>query len=94
MAILAFNGAAVHVLQDFTDKNDDLETVINKLFIADTGLDETVSDDSSADTGAAFGEDDSEFNLFTTDRALREARAPDGPARSSRNTAASWDRLR
>ena len=70
MAILAFNGAAVQVLQDFTDKKDDLETVINKLFIADSGLDETISDDSSADTGAAFGEDDSEFNLFTTDRQL------------------------
>ena len=36
MAILAFNGAAVQVLQDFTDKKDDLETVINKLFIADS----------------------------------------------------------
>ena len=70
MAILAFNGAAVQVLQDFTDKKDDLETVINKLFIADTGLDETTNDDSTADTGAAFGEDDSEFNLFTTDRQL------------------------
>ena len=70
MAILAFNGAGVQVLQDFTDKKDDLEAVINKLFIADTGLDESVNDDSSADTGAAFGEDDSEFNLFTTDRQL------------------------
>ena len=38
MAIMAFNGAAVQVLQDFTDKKDDLETVINKLFIADDGL--------------------------------------------------------
>jgi VWFA-related protein len=65
MAIMAFNGAAVQVLQDFTDKKDDLETVINKLFIADTA-----NDDSTADTGAAFGEDDSEFNLFTTDRQL------------------------
>src|ERR1017187_8404264 len=70
MAILTFNGAAVQVLQDFTEKKDDLETVINKLFIADTGLDETTNDDSTADTGAAFGEDDSEFNLFTTDRQL------------------------
>ena len=70
MAILAFNGASVQVLQDFTDKKQDLETVLNKLFVADTGLDENVSDDSSADTGAAFGEDDSEFNLFTTDRQL------------------------
>jgi VWFA-related protein len=70
MAILAFNGAAVQVLQDFTDKKEDLEAVINKLFIADTGLDENANDDSTADTGAAFGEDDSEFNLFTTDRQL------------------------
>src|SRR5205823_12188936 len=70
MAILACNGAAVQVLQDFTDKKDDLETVINKLFIADTGLDENANDESSADNGGAFGEDDSEFNLFTTDRQL------------------------
>src|ERR1035437_5821547 len=72
MAIMAFNGAAVQVLQDFTDKKDDLETVINKLFAADTGLDENANDESTADTGAAFGEDDSEFNLFTTDRQLGE----------------------
>ena len=51
MAILAFNGAAVQVLQDFTDKKDDLETVINKLFIADTGLDENANDESTADNG-------------------------------------------
>jgi VWFA-related protein len=70
MAIMAFNGAAVQVLQDFTDKKDDLQTVINKLFIQDTGLDELTNDDSTADTGSAFGEDDSEFNLFTTDRQL------------------------
>jgi VWFA-related protein len=70
MAIMAFNGAAVQVLQDFTDKKDDLETVINKLFIADDGLAENANDESTADTGAAFGEDDSEFNLFTTDRQL------------------------
>jgi VWFA-related protein len=70
MAILSFNGAAVQVLQDFTDKKDDLETVINTLFVVDEGLGENANDDSTADTGAAFGEDDSEFNLFTTDRQL------------------------
>jgi VWFA-related protein len=70
MAIMAFNGAAVQVLQDFTDKKDDLEMVINKLFVADDGLGENANDESTADTGAAFGEDDSEFNLFTTDRQL------------------------
>src|SRR5207302_6436688 len=33
-----------------------------------TGLDE--SDDLAADTGAAFGQDDGEFNIFNTDRQL------------------------
>jgi hypothetical protein len=31
---------------------------------------EAANDDSSSDTGAAFGQDDSEFNIFTTDRQL------------------------
>src|SRR5450756_1254100 len=43
MAIMAFNGASVQVLQDFTDKKDDLEMVINKLFIADDGLSENAN---------------------------------------------------
>ena len=30
----------------------------------------STSDDSASDTGAAFGQDDSEFNIFTTDRQL------------------------
>ena len=38
----------------------------------------TTSDDSTADTGAAFGQDDAEFNIFNTDRQLAAIRAP-GP---------------
>ncbi len=34
------------------------------------GLDESTSDASASDTGAAFGQDDSEFNIFNTDRQL------------------------
>ena len=34
------------------------------------GFDETSSDDSTPDTGAAFGQDDSEFNIFNTNRQL------------------------
>jgi hypothetical protein len=34
------------------------------------GFDETASDDSTPDTGAAFGQDDSEFNIFNTNRQL------------------------
>ncbi len=71
MAIMSFNGAAVQVLQDFTDKRDELEAVITKLFIGDgQGLDGLTNDASTADTNGAFGEDDSEFNLFNTDRQL------------------------
>src|SRR5271157_283394 len=70
MAILSFSDG-VHVLRDFTDNRNDLENTIDKLFVGEAqGFDFTDADDSSADTGTAFGEDDSEFNLFNTDRQL------------------------
>jgi VWFA-related protein len=70
MAVMSFSDG-VHVLQDFTDDRDQLLKVINKLFIGDAaGFDQTTTDDSSADTGTAFGEDDTEFNLFNTNRQL------------------------
>jgi len=71
MAVMDYNGASVQVLQDFTNDRDQLLTVLTKLFIGEgQGLDELNADDSAADTGSAFGEDDSEFNLFNTDRQL------------------------
>jgi VWFA-related protein len=70
MAILSFSDG-VHVLRDFTDNRNDLENTVDKLFVGEgQGFDFTDADDSSADTGTAFGEDDSEFNLFNTDRQL------------------------
>ncbi len=70
MAIISFSDS-VKVLQDFTDNRDDLLKTINKLFIGEAeGFDEAANDESSADTGSAFGEDDSEFNLFNTNRQL------------------------
>jgi VWFA-related protein len=71
MAVLFYNGGAVRVRQDFTGDRAKVLDAINKLvFGLSQGFDETTSDDSSADTGAAFGQDDSEFNLFNTDRQL------------------------
>ncbi|MEO8597058.1 MAG: VWA domain-containing protein [Candidatus Solibacter sp.] len=67
MAIMAFSGTGVQVMQDFTDKRDELEAAITKLFITDDGLGQN---DDTADVGSAFGSDDAEFNLFTTDRQL------------------------
>jgi VWFA-related protein len=71
MAIIKYDGTAVKVLQDFTSSRDELMKTMTKLIIGEgQGLDELTSDDSSSDYGSAFGEDDSEFNLFNTNRQL------------------------
>jgi VWFA-related protein len=70
LAIIKFSDG-VKVLQDFTDDRGKLQQAIDKLQIGEgQGFDEAIADDSSADTGTAFGEDDAEFNLFNTDRQL------------------------
>jgi VWFA-related protein len=70
LAIMKFEGGAVRVMQDFTDDRDILFGVIDKMIAAEgQGFDET-DPDSAADVGAAFGQDDAEFNIFNTDRQL------------------------
>jgi VWFA-related protein len=70
LAIIKYDGEAVRVLVDFTDKRDDLLGAINKMVMADQGLDDIDTSAAASDTGSAFGEDDSEFNLFNTNRQL------------------------
>ncbi|HML18818.1 MAG TPA: VWA domain-containing protein [Bryobacteraceae bacterium] len=71
MAILRFSGGAVQVLNDFTTDRDKLLTVVETLIVGEgSGNEETTNDDSTPDTGAAFGQDDTEFNIFNTDRQL------------------------
>jgi VWFA-related protein len=71
VAVMMYQGGAVDVLQDFTADRDRLSTILETIAVGESqGFDGTVSDDSSADTGAAFGQDDGEFNIFTTDRQL------------------------
>jgi VWFA-related protein len=70
VAVFAFSDR-LHVLQEFTDDRVKVAAVIEKLFIGeDQGFDQTASDESAADIGSAFGEDDAEFNIFSTDRQL------------------------
>jgi len=70
MDIMTFSND-VNVVEDFTDDRDLLQKDINKLIIGEgQGFDETISDDSSSDTGQAFQQDDTEFNIFNTDRQL------------------------
>jgi VWFA-related protein len=71
MAILVFQSGAIRVLQDFTDDRDRLQSIVETLIVGeDQNSGDTTDDASSADTGAAFGQDDSEFNIFNTDRQL------------------------
>jgi len=71
LAIMQFAGGAVQVAQDFTDDRERLLGIIQAMIVGDgEGFDETTNDASSSDTGAAFGQDDGEFNIFNTDRQL------------------------
>ena len=68
VCLMAYQGAAVQVLQDFTNDRDRLLSIIETLTV---GEDQNSNDPTNtADTGAAFGQDDAEFNIFNTDRQL------------------------
>jgi VWFA-related protein len=71
VSILRFSGGAVDVLQDFTDDRNRLLSILETMIVGEgQGYGESSDDASTADTGAAFGQDDSEFNIFNTDRQL------------------------
>ncbi len=71
LTILRYTGGAVDVLQDFTSDRNRLLSIVQTLIVGEgRGFDESTSDASSSDTGAAFGQDDAEFNIFNTDRQL------------------------
>ena len=71
VAILRYQGGSVDILQDFTADRNRLLSILETMIVGEgQGFAETIDDASSADTGAAFGQDDSEFNVFNTDRQL------------------------
>ena len=67
---MRYNAGSVDILQDFTQDRDRPQHL--EAMIVGEGQEsaEKVDDASSSDTGAAFGQDDSEFNIFNTDRQL------------------------
>jgi VWFA-related protein len=70
VAIMRYTGSGVEVLVNFTEDRDKLLTAVNTMIVGEgQGFDETDAT-TAADTGAAFGQDDAEFNLFNTDRQL------------------------
>jgi VWFA-related protein len=71
VSIFRFAGGSVDVLQDFTADRNRLLSILQTLIVGEgQGSADSIDDASSADTGAAFGQDDSEFNIFNTDRQL------------------------
>ncbi|MFZ0819121.1 MAG: VWA domain-containing protein [Candidatus Acidiferrales bacterium] len=71
LAIFRYSGSSVDLLQDFTADRSKILSIIQTLIVGEgQGFDESTSDASTSDTGAAFGQDDSEFNIFNTDRQL------------------------
>jgi VWFA-related protein len=71
VSILRYQGGSVDILQDFTADRNKLLSILETMIVGEgQGTTNTIDDASSADTGAAFGQDDSEFNVFNTDRQL------------------------
>jgi VWFA-related protein len=71
VSILRYGGGSVDVLQDFTDDHNKLLSIIETLIVGENQQSEDITNDAStADVGAAFGQDSGEFSLFNTDRQL------------------------
>ena len=71
VSIMRYQGGSVDILQDFTADRNRLLSILETMVVGEgQGLEGTTDDASSADTGAAFGQDDGEFNVFNTDRQL------------------------
>ncbi len=70
VAIMTFS-SDVKVVEDFTDDRDKLIKDVKGITVGEgQGFDITDTSDAASDTGAAFTADDSEFNIFNTDRQL------------------------
>jgi VWFA-related protein len=71
IALLRYQGGSVDILQDFTADRNRLLSILETMIVGEgQNSADTVDDASSADTGSSFGQDDSEFNVFNTDRQL------------------------
>ena len=71
VSILRYQGGAVDVLLDFTADRNRMLSVLETMVVGEgQGSAEGVDDASTGDTGAAFGQDSGEFNIFNTDRQL------------------------
>jgi VWFA-related protein len=68
IAIMSYGGSAVRVKQDFTDNKEKLQQVIQVLMYGEDKDGDGVRDPDIE--GTEFGQNDAEFNVFSTDRQL------------------------
>lgn len=69
VALMAYRSGSVEVFQDFTADQQRLLQIIETLIVGEDE-DAPIEPSTRADTGAAFGQNDAEFNIFFTDRQL------------------------
>jgi VWFA-related protein len=72
MAVMTFANS-LEVKQDFTDDKDELQKTVKGLTVgegSEFAVDGSTGADDEADNGAAYQQDDTEFNIFNTDRKL------------------------
>jgi VWFA-related protein len=70
VAVMTYS-TTMNVAQDFTNDRDLLVKAIKGLAIGDTGqANGSTGSDADVDTGSAYTQDDTEFNVFNTDRKL------------------------
>ena len=71
VSILRYQGGSVDVLLDFSADRSRMLSILETMVVGEgQGNAEGIEDSSSADLGAAFGQDSGEFNIFNTDRQL------------------------
>jgi VWFA-related protein len=71
VSVMVFDSGALRILEDFTDDRAHLMGTLNALSATrDTRGDANSLYSGGPDASAAFGQDDSEFNIFNTDRQL------------------------
>jgi VWFA-related protein len=67
LSVIVYDGGSIHVLQDFTDERERILAILETL--AASEFQNFGDGTGAADTGA-FGQNNSEFNIFNTDRQL------------------------
>jgi VWFA-related protein len=71
VAIMRYQGSGVEVLSDFSNNRDLLLSILETMIVGEgQEFAEATEDSSAPEIGAAFGQDDTEFNIFNTDREL------------------------